>query len=61
MHNLACYTEAEEMELRVLKLRRIVLGEAYLALTYDGQKHYKEGEEMGMRVMELQKKLFGEE
>lgn len=33
----------------------------YLALTYDGQKHYKEGEGMGMRVMELQKKLFGEE
>ena len=68
-HNQGRYDEAEELEVKVLALRREVLGEKHpdtvwsmadLATTYHAQGRYDEDEELSVKVLALRRELLGE-
>ncbi|KAK7419112.1 hypothetical protein QQZ08_010982 [Neonectria magnoliae] len=77
LHNVAGYffyqgrwKEVEELEVRVIEMRKRVLGEehpdtltsmANLASTYSNQGRWKEAEALFVRVMETRKRVLGEE
>ncbi|KAJ5004741.1 hypothetical protein K4K57_012041 [Colletotrichum sp. SAR 10_99] len=62
------WSEAKELEVRVMKTRKSVLGEEHpdtltsnLASTYKKLDKWKEAEELGVKVMELSSKVLGAE
>jgi tetratricopeptide (TPR) repeat protein len=77
MNNLASaykyrglYEEAEQLNLKVLEIRRRVLGEEHprtlwsmgnLATVYTHQDRYEEAEQLQSKVLEIQRRVLGEE
>jgi tetratricopeptide (TPR) repeat protein len=64
------YSEAEELQVQVIEIRKRVLGEEHpatltsmhnLALTYGDQGRWKEAEELQVQVIEIKKRVLGEE
>ncbi|RAQ98585.1 kinesin light chain 3 [Stemphylium lycopersici] len=64
------WKEAEELEVKVIKVRKTVLGKEHpntlismgdLALTYSNQGRWKEAEELQEQVMDMRKRVLGDE
>jgi tetratricopeptide (TPR) repeat protein len=68
--NQGLWTEAENLQMQVMAMRRVVLGQEHpetlssiadLASTYQNQGRLTEAEELEVQVMETRKKVLGEE